>query len=190
MATYKTEEVVRGLDTAFEPDVFTVRIVKNEKQKSGTGNPMVVTSIEVIDPPSARAVGGKGKVALAGTKIKLYGMLNPSESWGLGKLLAGLKAAGLSPASVMELEEGVEFDDSPEQLNKYVGKCFRMTLLCEQRPLMKVQSPEDKAAGLKKEQAKDAAGNLLYNGYQIKADWQQVAGPAIEGAGENTPDWA
>ena len=53
MATYKTEEVVRSLDTAFEPDVFTLRIVKNEKRKSGSGNPMVVTETEVIDPPTA-----------------------------------------------------------------------------------------------------------------------------------------
>lgn len=189
MAQYKTDEVVRGLETAFESDTFTVRITKNSKGKSSAGNPMLTTEIEIVDPPTAKAVGSTARVALAGQKVRLFGMLNPGESWGLAKLITGLKTAGLAPQEVMGLPKDVEFDDDAQLLNNYVGKTFRMILQCEARPLMSTLTPEQKAAGEKPVQLKDQAGKPLTNGYQIKADWQQVVGPAGVEAGPNQ-NWA
>jgi hypothetical protein len=181
MAKYKADEVVRGLDTPFPTNNFTVRITKMEKGRSSAGNPMITTDIEIVDPQYVEA--GSAKIQTAGMTAKLYGMLDPSNPYGLSKMIGALKRAGLDPVVEQGLDEGELFDDDPAALKPFVGKKFQMTLGCKPRVQMRYPTPEEKAAGTKPTPLKTATGQDIVSGFQMEADWSNVTGPDI-GEGE------
>ena len=183
MGSYKKEEVMRGLDVPFQPDVFTVRITDMKKGKSGQGNLQIVTDCEIIDPPSAKTADGS-PVVTAGLKFKMYCLTDPSVAWGIGKLVGALERAGLPPKEIQGLEEDDVFNDDPEPLRTYVGKTFNMSISCDPRPVMRKPTPEEAATG-KKAEPLTVDGKAVTNGYQLKVDWQQVTGPAT--GGMNSP---
>lgn len=179
MAKYRTEEVVRGLEVAFPTDCFVVRITELKRKRSSNGNLMVECDIEIMSPKTVDTPSGV-TVQTAGLKARMWNLLDPSETYGLSKLVSALKRGGLDPVEVQGLEEGELFSDEPADLAKFVGKCVNMTLSCEQKPVMRNPTPEQAAAGVKREQLLDKNGKPMYNGYQIIADFGNITGPASD----------
>ena len=181
MATYKKEEVVRGLDKPFASENFTVRITKMEKTRSGAGNLMVTTDVEIVEPATVKA--GSDIIQTAGLSGRLFGMLDPGNPLGLSKLVGALERAGLPPAEVQGLGDDDVFDDEPDKLRLYVGKTFRMTISCKPRLVMRNPTPEEARAGVKRTPMKDENGKELTAGNQLDLDWGNVTGPAGDGEG-------
>lgn len=181
MATYKKEEVLRGLDKPFASENFVVRITKMEKTRSAAGNPMVVTDVEIVSPATVKS--GSDVVQTAGLSGRLFGMLDSSNPLGLGKFIGALERAGLAPQVVQELGPDDVFDDDPAKLRLYVGKSLRMTISCKPRPVFRNPTPEEAAAGVKRTPMKDPeTGKELTAGNQLDLDWGNVTGPAGEGS--------
>ena len=181
MATYKKEEVVRGLDKPFASENFVVRITKMEKTRSSAGNPMVTTDVEIVEPATVKA--GSDIIQTAGLSGRLFGMLDPGNPLGLSKLVGALERAGLAPAEVQGLGDDDVFDDEPDKLRLYVGKTFRMTISCKPRLVMRNPTPEEARAGVKRTPMKDENGKELTAGNQLDLDWGNVTGPAGDGEG-------
>ena len=181
MATYKKEEVVRGLDKPFASENFTVRITKMEKTRSAAGNLMVTTDVEIVEPPTVRS--GSDVIQTAGLSGRLFGMLDPGNPLGLSKLVGALERAGLSPEEVQGLGPDDVFDDEPDKLRLYIGKTFRMTISCKPRLVMRNPTPEEARVGVKRTPMKDENGKELTAGNQLDLDWGNVTGPADDAGG-------
>lgn len=180
MATYNKDSVVFGDGSEIPTGVYTIRITKMEKTKSkSSGNLMIKTSGEIIDPPSVE-IGDK-TVAVAGRKPRdWYNILNPESNFGVGRLIEGLTRGGLVPAEVQELPEGELFDD--ENLQPFIGKCLQMTVRCTPKFLMRPPTEAERAEGKKEyQQLTGKDGKPLSQGFQLETDWSMVVGPADDG---------
>ena len=104
----------------------------------------------------------------------IYNVLDPSQAWGLGRILSGLQKAGLYDLVV---EDG-EFQDTPTGLNRLVGKTLYMALSSEAQPMYATLSEAERAAGVKAKPLTGPDGRELTNGYRVVTDWTKVIGPA------------
>ena len=180
MAKYTNEEVVFGTNCALPTDTYVLRM-SMERKKSSAGNPMVVTSLEIVEPTSVEVLGKK--YATGGQKTSpIFTVLDPSMGF-MAQMIEGLRRADLDPKVVQDLAEGEIFSDEPEDLAKYNNKCLRMTVDSQPRKAMRRPTPEEKAAGIKSEPLKNPDGSEVVLGYQLSTDWTRVVGPALKDDG-------
>ena len=148
--------------------------------------PMIETAGEIVSPATVEC-GGK-QVQVAGRRLRnWYNLLDPASTYGLGRLLEGLRRGGLDPQTVQSdyLDEGEIFNDGegePKALQLFVGKSINMRVDCKPRDAMRPPTEAEKEEGeTDYKPLLDHAGKPLTSGYQLETSWGNVVGPAESG---------
>ena len=188
MAKYSNDQIVYGDNSEIPAGVYTVRITKMVfKRSKEAKKPMIEAAGEIVSPATVEC-GGK-QVQVAGRPLRnWYNLLDPASTYGLGRLIEGLRRGGLDPAVVQSdyLDEGEIFNDGegdPKALQLFVGKSVNMRVDCKPRDAMRPPTEAEKAAGKTDYQPllDPATGKPLTSGYQLETSWGNVVGPAEDG---------
>lgn len=161
-------------------DVYDCVIASMVPRVSQKGNPMVVTVLEVINPPLVEVDGEK--VRAAGRRTQPTYTVIPI---GLGDMLSALSRAKINYRELLNLPEEIAWDDGidpetrkPDE-NAYkslIGRGLAVRLLCEERVVQKPVVRPDGSTEWVPHIGQD--GKPVITGYSLTFNWSDVVGPA------------
>jgi len=178
MAKYTRDSVVFRDNSEIPSDIYTVKFTSFIKKQSSTDRPMIEASCSIVSPETVQ-VGDK-TIMVQGRSFKMYNLLDPVETYGLGQLVDGLTRGGLNPTEVFELPEDEIWpeDDNNKVLAKMVNKTCNMRLFSEQSFMMTKPTQEERRRGIKPTQQLGPDGSPIKIGFAIKGDFSNITGPA------------
>lgn len=170
--TYDEKEIVLEDSTNIPSDVYTLRITDCKVGNSKKGNLMVITSAEIVAPDTITVRTGDKEqiVPIAGRRVDTwYNILDPTVPHGLGRLITGLKRAGLYDV-ILNSEKKVDTDN----ISLLVGKMLKAHVTCSPKYLEKEDENGLTVPVL------DDGGNPIRIGQRLTTDWGRVVGSCSE----------